>query len=314
MAPVPIQGSRFLVTGGSGFVGSHVVDGLVAAGAEEVVAFDKVVRDENLEQARAAGNVRSVQGDVTDREALAEAAAGVDGVFHLAVLPIGPSEADPRLALDVNVVGTFNVLEAAHEAGAKKIVYSSASSVYGDTNETMDESHPLDARSMYGASKIAGEYFLRAFREIHGLDYVTLRYMNVYGPRQEGGLIVSVLRRIEAGEPPMIQGDGSQSFDFVHVADVARLNVAAMESEVGGDAFNVGSGGEASVKEIVDKLIELTGADVEPEYDREAKVLMARRVGSNARAVQALDWQPALDLDAGLAEVIAFERAKAERV
>ncbi len=311
MPAVPIEGSRFLVTGGSGFVGSHVVDELVAGGAAEVVVFDKVARSENLEQASTRGSVRVVEGDVTDREALAKAAAGVDGVFHLAVLPIGPSEADPRLALDVNVVGTFNVLEAAQQAGATKVVYSSASSVYGDTNETMDESHPLDARSMYGASKIAGEYFLRAFREIHSLDYVTLRYMNVYGPRQEGGLIVSVLRRIEAGEPPMIQGDGSQSFDFVHVADVARLNVAAMASEVGGDAFNVGSGGEASVREIVDKLIQLTGSTLEPEYDLEAKVLMARRVGSNERAVEILGWTPERDLEAGLAEVIAFERAKA---
>ena len=311
MHEVPIQGARFLVTGGSGFVGSHVVDELVSAGADEVVVFDKVIRDENLEQARASGSVRTVEGDVTDRGALAQAAAGVDGVFHLAVLPIGPCEADPRLCLDVNVVGTFNVIDAAREAVAKKIVFSSASSVYGDTNETMDESHPLDARSMYGASKIAGEYFLRAFREIHGLDYVALRYMNVYGPRQEGGLIVSVLRRIESGEPPVIQGDGSQSFDFVHVADVARLNVAAMASNVSGEAFNVGSGGEASVKEIVDKLIELTGAELEPEYDREAKVLMARRVGSNERAVKELDWRPALDLETGLTEVIAFERSRA---
>jgi UDP-glucose 4-epimerase len=314
MASVPIEGSRFLVTGGSGFVGSHVVDELVAGGAEQVVVFDKVVRAENIEQARAAGSLRVVEGDVTDRDALAEAAAGVDGAFHLAVLPIGPSEADPRLALDVNVVGTFNVFEAAQQAGAKKVVYSSASSVYGDTNETMDESHPLEARSMYGASKIAGEYFLRAFREIHGLDYVTLRYMNVYGPRQEGGLIVSVLRRIESGQPPVIQGDGSASFDFVHVADVARLNIAAMASEVSGEAFNVGSGGEASVREVVEMLIALTGSELEPEYDLEAKVLMARRVGSNERAVTDLGWQPALDLETGLTEVITFERARAERV
>lgn len=311
MPPVPIEGSRFLVTGGSGFVGSHVVDELVAGGAEEVVVFDKAVRDENLEAAVAAGNVRIVEGDVTDRDALASAASEAAGVFHLAVLPIGPSEADPRLALDVNVVGTFNVLEAAQTGGAKKVVFSSASSVYGDTNDTMDESHPLEARSMYGASKIAGEYFLRAFREIYGLDYVVLRYMNVYGPRQDGGLIVSVLRRVLAGEAPLIQGDGSQSFDFVHVGDVARLNVAAMESSVSGEAYNVGSGGEASVREIVGKLIELTGSDVEPEYDRSAKVLMARRVGSNERAVRELGWEPTLDLDAGLTEVIAFERSRA---
>ena len=166
------------------------------------------------------GRVRVVEGDVRDTAALADAARGDDGVFHLAVLPLGPSVQNPRLALDVNVVGTFNVIEAAQQAGAQKVVYSSASSVYGDTDDTMDESHPLDAWTMYGASKIAGEYFLRAFKDPQGLDYVTLRYMNVYGPRQAEGSSGRARAHL-AGESPVIAGDGSQSFDFVHVADVA---------------------------------------------------------------------------------------------
>jgi UDP-glucose 4-epimerase len=205
----------------------------------------------------------------------------------------------------VNVVGTFNVLEAAHEAGVEKIVYSSASSVYGDTDDTMDESHPLNARSMYGASKVAGEYFFRAFYDMHGLDYVTLRYMNVYGPRQEGGLVMSVLSRIRSGEAPAIAGDGSQSFDFIHVADVASANVQAMASDVTDAAFNVGSGGEASVAEIVDLLLKLSGSNLRPELRPDQKVLMKRRVGSNDRAVRQLKWRPTYDLDRGLGELVS---------
>jgi UDP-glucose 4-epimerase len=208
------------------------------------------------------------------------------------------------------VVGTFNVIEAAHEAGAKKVVFSSASSVYGDTDETMDESHPLDAWTMYGASKIAGEYFLRAFKDAVGLDFVILRYMNVYGPRQAGGLIPAVLRRLLAGEPPTVAGDGSQSFDFVHVADVAAANLAVMEADVSGEAFNVGSGEEVSVREIVERLIELTGAAVEPVYDLEQRVLMRRRVGSNEKLVRAVGWRPAYDLTSGLRDVVDTTRAQ----
>jgi UDP-glucose 4-epimerase len=254
--------------------------------------------------------VQVVEGDVRDVTAVRDVVQGAHGVFHLAVLPLGPSIETPRLALDVNVVGTFNVVEAAHEAGAGKIVFSSASSVYGDTDDTMDESHPLDAWTMYGASKIAGEYFLRAFKDAQGLDFVILRYMNVYGPRQVGGLIPAVLSRILAGEAPVVAGDGSQSFDFVHVADVASANVLAMQSDVSGEAFNVGSGGEASVREITERLIALTGSDVEPVYDHGQRVVMRRRVGSNRKLVQALGWQPAYDLDEGLRDVIVQTRAR----
>src|SRR5215210_2424611 len=160
-----IDGRRFVVTGGSGFVGSHVVDALLAAGAGEVVVFEQRLAPGNLEASAATGRVRIVEGDVRDTHGLRDAMEDADGVFHLAVLPLGPCVEQPRLCLEVNVVGTFNVVETAHQAGAKKVVYSSASSVYGDTDRTMDESHPLDARTMYGASKIAGEYFLRAFED-----------------------------------------------------------------------------------------------------------------------------------------------------
>jgi nucleoside-diphosphate-sugar epimerase len=299
-----ISGSSFLVTGGSGFIGSHVVDRLAAEGAS-VVVFDNRIREENLGEALASGRVRTVEGDVTDPAAVGAAAEGATGVFHMAVLPLGPCSEDPRSCVEVNVDGTLNVLEAARDADAKKVVFSSASSVYGETNETMDESHPLGARTMYGASKIAGEYFVRAFHDLYGLDYVILRYMNVYGPRQEGGLVINVLRRIQAGEQPTIMGDGSQSFDFVHVADVAGANVAAMASQVGEGVFNVGGGNEVTVRQIVDRLLAATGSDLDPDVRLEEAVPMTRRVGSSEAAMSALGWQPELDLERGIADVVA---------
>jgi UDP-glucose 4-epimerase len=303
-----ITGNAFLVTGGSGFIGSHVVDRLVAEGAGSITVFDNRVREENLAEALPSGRVRPLEGDVTDRAAVLDAAEGASGIFHMAVLPLGPCSEDPRRCVEVNVNGTFNVLEAAREAGVRKIVYSSASSVYGDTNDTMDESHPLNARTMYGASKLAGEYFLRAFHDLYGIDYVTLRYMNVYGPRQEGGLVINVLRRIQAGEAPTIMGDGRQSFDFVHVADVAAANVRAMASDVTEGEFNVGGGNEVTVRQIVDRLLEATGSDLEPEVRTDQAVPMTRRVGSSEAAVDALGWTPELDLERGLADVVAKAR------
>ena len=299
-----LDGKRFLVTGGTGFIGSFVVGGLLDAGAAEVVVFDLEPRGDGAEISQE--RTRLVAGDVRDTDAVRHAVEGVDGVFHLAVLPLRPCADDPRLCLEVNVVGTYNVVEAAADAhGRPKVVFSSASSVYGDTQATMDETHPLDGRTMYAASKVAGEYFLRAFQDSQGLQYVVLRYMNVYGPRQAGGLIASVLARLRAGESPVIQGDGSQSFDFVHVADVATANLRAMESDVSGETFNVGSGGEVTVRAIVERLIDLTGADVEPVYDSETRVLMTRRVGSNDRAVRTLGWRPEIDLDRGLRDIVS---------
>jgi UDP-glucose 4-epimerase len=300
-----ITGNTFLVTGGSGFIGSHVVDRLLAERAGSVTVFDNRVREDNLADALSTGRVRTIEGDVTEPDAVRAAAEGAAGVFHMAVLPLGPCSEEPRRCLEVNVAGTFNVFEAAREAGARKIVYSSASSVYGDTNETMDESHPLNARTMYGASKLAGEYFLTAFHDLYGLDYVILRYMNVYGPRQEGGLVINVLNRIRAGEQPTIMGDGSQSFDFVHVADVAAANVRAMASDVSDAVFNVGGGNEATVREIVELLLEATGSELQPDIRADQQVPMLRRVGSSERAKRELGWQPGYELEEGLRDVVA---------
>jgi UDP-glucose 4-epimerase len=301
-----IEGRTYLVTGGSGFIGSHVVDALLAGGAGRVRVLDKAIRRANLPADDA--RIELVEGDVTDVEQLRRSVDGADGVFHMAVLPLGPTVENPRLGLDVNVVGTYNVFEASQQAGVGKVVFSSASSVYGDTDDTMDETHPLGARTMYGASKIAGEYFLRSFNDQYGLPYVTLRYMNVYGPRQEGGLVMSVARRVLAGESPEITGDGSQSFDFVHVADVAAANVAAMASEVSDEEFNVGSGAEASAREIAETLIGIVGSDVSVRYRPEVRVLMRRRVGSNQKAKELLGWEAGIPLREGLEDTVDWIR------
>ena len=305
---VQIDGMSFLVTGGSGFIGSHVVDRLVESGARRVVVFDKVVREQNLAEALPRGTVEIVEGDVTDLRRVRQAMNGIDGVFHMAVLPLGPTVEQPRLGLEANVNGTFNVFEAAQQAGVAKVVFSSASSVYGDTDETMDEFHPLGARTMYGATKIAGEYFLRAFNDQYGLPYITLRYMNVYGPRQHGGLVMSVAHRVLSGQPPSITGDGSQSFDFVHVADVADANVAAMSSRVSGEELNIGSGTEASAREIAERLIEIVGADLEVDYQPDVRVLMRRRVGSNEKARRLLGWEASILLEEGLRTTVDWIR------
>jgi UDP-glucose 4-epimerase len=305
---VEVQGKRFLVTGGCGFIGSYVVERLIENGAAEVTVFDQATR--RTERSEMPDGTRPVEGDVTDPAAVRAAAAGVQGVFHMAVLPLGPSLENPRLAHDVNVGGSLNVFEAARDAGVEKIVYSSASSVYGDTPETMGETHPLNTRTMYGATKLAAELYLRAFNEAYGIRYVTLRYMNVYGPGQEGGLVPAVIGRLLADEAPVIQGDGSQSFDFVHVRDVADATVQAMASDVSDETFNVGSGGEATVREIVDKLVRITGADVEPRYDHSQRVLVTRRAGTNERAKERLGWRATIGLDEGLRETVEWLRSQ----
>jgi UDP-glucose 4-epimerase len=280
---------------------------LVKEGCGEVIAFDKYIRPDKFQSAN---SLRIVQGEITDVEKLRGAMSGVDYVFHLAVLPLGACTENPRACLEININGTFNVLQAAKDAGVKKLVFSSASSVYGDTEQTMDESHPLNARTMYGASKIAGEYFFRAFYDRYKLDYVILRYMNVYGPVQEGGLIMNVLKRIKGGSPPTIFGDGSQSFDFVYVDDVVNANILAMEKNVTDEAFNIGGEEEVCVKDTVYTLLELTGSSLTPEFKLDEKVLMQRRVGSSQKAKKLLGYVPSVPLREGLKKVIEAEFKK----
>jgi UDP-glucose 4-epimerase len=305
------------VTGGAGFIGSHVVDRLLSEDVAEVVVFDNFVRGTraNLEQAVADPRLTVVEGSITDRDALRRAIDGCDYAFHLAALWLYECVHEPRAAVEVNAVGTYNVVAAAHEAGVSKVVFSSSASVYGNALAVpMTEEHPFNNRTLYGGTKIAGEQFFRAFNEQHGLDWVGLRYMNVYGPRMDDkgtyvSVIVKVLDRIEAGERPVIHGDGSQTFDFVHVDDVARANVLALSSDATDIAINVGVGVPTTINELVTMLLEETGSELEPEYHEQEQMFVTNRVGSTELAERLLGFTAEVPLDEGLRSVVEWRRS-----
>jgi UDP-glucose 4-epimerase len=315
-----LTGSKIVVTGGAGFIGSHVVDHLLATDVGEVVVLDNFVRGtlDNLAAAREDPRLRVVTGSITDLDTLRETFAGADYVFHLAALWLYECVHEPRAAVDVNAVGTFNVVEAAHDAGVRKVVYSSSASVYGNALETpMTEEHPFNNRTLYGATKIAGEQFFRAFNDQHGLDWIGLRYMNVYGPRMDDkgtyvSVIMKVLDRIERGEQPVIHGDGSQVFDFVHVDDVARANVLALRSGATDVALNVGIGVPTTINELVGLLLESTGSELTPRYEPQEQMFVTHRVGSTEEAVRLLGFRATVGLEDGLRSVVEWrERERA---
>ena len=270
-----IKGQRCLVTGGAGTIGSTIVDQLVAADAAEVIVLDNLVRGrrENLAGALAAGNVRLVEGDIRDRALVTSLMTGIDLVFHQAAIRITQCATEPRLALEVLVDGTYEIVEAAADAGVRKVVAASSASVYGLAEEfpTPERQHPYDNDTLYGAAKTFNEGLLRSFQAMRGLDYVALRYFNVYGPRMDiHGLYTEVLirwmERIEAGQPPLILGDGTQTMDFVFTEDIARANLLAAASDVSGEVFNIGSGTETSLVELAQMLIRVMGADLDLEF------------------------------------------------
>lgn len=311
-----LKDSRVLVIGGAGFVGSHIVDQLTEEPVREIVVLDNFVRGTrtNLQHAVKDERVQVVEGSVTDLDLLGQLMEGTDYVFHLAALWLGECVEQPRSALEVNVIGTFNVMEAAQKAGVKKVVYSSSASVYGDALFTpMTEEHPFNNRTMYGATKIAGEQFFRAFYEQHKLDYAGLRYMNIYGPRMDYkgtyvSVIMKVLDRIDQGQPPLIFGDGSQAYDFIHVEDVARANILALKSDATDEFFNVGMGIKTSINELTQMLLEITGSDLRPEYRPQEQMFVTHRVGSTEKAEQLLGFRAGIPLAEGLRSVVEWRR------
>jgi UDP-glucose 4-epimerase len=267
-------------------------------------------RPANLAAALDSGRVELVEGSILDRDLLRRLLEGRDGAFHLAALWLYECLHEPRAALEHNVLGTYNVIEASHDVGLPRLVYSSSASVYGNAREVpMTEEHPFDNRSMYGATKIAGEQFLRAFHDTHGLDYVALRYMNVYGPRMDDrgayvSVIVKVLDKIARGERPVIHGDGSQAYDFVHVHDVARANLLAMAADVTDAAYNVCTGTRTTITELVEGLLTLTDAELEPEFVPDERIFVTERVGCPEAAARDLGFRAGIRLDEGLRTVV----------
>ena len=309
-----LSNSKVFVTGGAGLVGSHIVDELVREGAS-IIVYDNFIRGipAHLEWAQENGDVKTVNGDIRDAEKLKEAMVGSDYVFHQAAMWLLSCEAEPRSAVEVNIIGTFNVLEACVEVGIKKVVAASSSSVYGDgVYFPTDESHPFNNDLFYGATKVADEQLLRAFHKKYGLDYVGFRYLNVYGPRQQFDsaymdVINHFLNRIDAGEPPVIHGDGTQTLDLVFVEDVARANIAALRSDITNEFFNVASGAETSLNELAHILLELKGRDdITPVYEPRDAKLVSRRYGCPRKAKEMLEFEVSVEPREGLRRVIEW--------
>lgn len=319
-----IQGKKLVIIGGAGLIGSHTVDRLVQEDVKEVVIYDNFVRGraENLENALKDPRVKifDVGGDILQTDILEAALEGADGVFHLAALWLLQCHEFPRSAFDVNVRGTFNVMEACVKKGVKRLVYSSSASVYGDAvQEPMTEDHPFNNKNFYGATKIAGEAFLRSFHHRYGLNYVGLRYMNVYGPRQDyhGAYIAVIMKMLDAidrGDSPTIMGDGSEAFDFVAVEDCGLANVCAMKSEATDRFYNVGTGKRTSLKELAEMLRVLTHCDKPINYaPRSQATLVRNRVGCPKRAIAEIDFTAQVDLNEGLKRLIEWRAShKAE--
>jgi UDP-glucose 4-epimerase len=315
-----IAGRRFLVTGGAGTIGSTIVDQLVAAGAGEVVVLDNLVRGRmaNLAAASAGGSVSFVNGDIRDRDLLRSLMPGIDVVFHQAAIRITQCATEPRLALEVLVDGTYEVVEAAADAGVGKIVAASSASVYGMAEEfpTTERHHPYANDTIYGVAKTFNEGLLRSFHAMRGTDYVMLRYFNVYGPRMDiHGLYTEVLirwmERIEAGQPPLILGDGKQTMDFVYTEDIARANLLAAVSDATDEVFNIGSGTETSLTELAEALQRAMGSTVPLEYGPARTVnSVVRRLADVSAAKAQLGWKPEVDLKDGLRRLVAWWRAE----
>jgi len=322
---VDIRGNKVVVIGGAGLIGSHTVDLLTQTDVGEIVIYDNFVRGthENLAAALRDPRVKIFEagGDVTQTDILRAAIDGAEGVFHFAALWLLQCHEFPRTAFDVNVRGTFNVMEACVAANVKRLVYSSSASVYGDAvEEPMTEEHPFNNKNFYGATKICGEAMLRAFHHRYGLNYVGLRYMNVYGPRQDyqGAYIAVIMKMLDAidrGEGPTILGDGSEAFDFVAVEDCAKANVCAMRSEANDRFYNVGTGKRTSLKEIAEKLLTLTGSNQPIQYaPRSQATLVRNRIGSPVKARKEIAFDAEIALDDGLQRLIVWRKAHKEQV
>jgi UDP-glucose 4-epimerase len=311
---------RALITGGLGLVGSHIADRLVEQGVDEVVVLDNLSRGrrENLAWAEANGDVCVVHGDIRNRGLVEHAVEGVDVVFHQAGLRITACAEEPRLALAVLVNGTFNVLEAAARAGVRKVVAASSASIYGMAERfpTAETHHPYADDTIYGAAKAFNEGLLRSFHAMYGLDYVALRYFNVYGPRMDiHGVYTEVLvrwmERVAAGQPPLVLGDGSQTLDLVHVADVARANVLAATSDVTGDVFNVATGRETSLEALARAVLRAMDSDLSVEHGPARTVNgVRRRLADTTRARERLGFEAEVSLDEGLRSLVEWWRAQ----
>ena len=310
-----LKGKRILVTGGAGFIGSHIVDLLCQEGCAEIVALDNMARGraENLCDALARHSVRLVNGDIRDRKLMTSLVQNADVVFHQAALRITHCAAEPRLAMEVMVQSTFDLLEACVRYEVEKVIAASSASVYGmaDTFPTTESENCYDNRTLYGAAKAFNEGLLRSFNDMYKLDYVAFRYFNVYGERMDlhgryTEVLVRWMERIAQGQAPIIFGDGGQTMDFVHVRDVARANLLGAKSDLTDEVFNIASGSETSLAQLARSLASVMGReDLLPEFAPERTVNpVPRRLASTEKAETLLGFKSAISLQQGLRDLV----------
>lgn len=314
-----MRGKRILITGGAGLIGSHIADLVAHEEPAEIVILDNFVRGrlDNLETARRLANVTIVEGDIRDPAKVAETMAGIDILFHQAAIRITQCAEEPRLAHDVLATGTFNVLEAAVNAGVKKVVAASSASVLGaaDIFPTTEDHHSYNNRTIYGAAKVYNEALLRSFNEMYGLNYVALRYFNVYGPRMDvhgayTEVLIRWMERIASGLPPIIMGDGNQTMDFVHVRDIARANMLAAQSDISDEVYNVASGSEISLRQLAQLLLDVMGSSLAPIHEPARKVNpVPRRLASTEKAARDLGFSTQISLESGMADLVSWWQA-----
>jgi len=319
-----INGSTVLVIGGAGFIGSHVVEELLKQDVKKITVFDNFCRGttENLTQALKDPRVKifEIGGDICRPDILEAAVKECDYVIHLAALWLLQCHEFPESAFEVNIRGTFNVLEACRKFNVKRLVYSSSASVYGDAVELpMTEEHPFNNRTFYGATKIAGEAMCRAYFERYKIPYVGLRYMNVYGARQDYkgayvAVVMKILDRLDNGLPPIVFGDGSQSYDFIYVRDVATANVKALMADTVDQFYNVGTGQQTSLKEICTTILRLTNSKLHIQYEPSGQTFVTNRVGSTKKAEVEIGFASGVGLEEGLMELIQWRKSHMDLV
>ncbi|MSN27145.1 MAG: NAD-dependent epimerase/dehydratase family protein [Geobacter sp.] len=313
-----MSGNKFLVTGGAGLMGSHIADRLLAGGAAEIILLDNFVRGSmhNIEETLKDPRVQLVKGDIRDLELLMKLATGMDGIFHMAAIRITACADNPREAMEVMLMGTHNVLQAAVEKKVGKLLYASSASVYGlaDSFPTDENHHPYNNRTYYGAAKIAGEGMVRSFAEMYGLQYVALRYFNVYGPRMDidgkyTEVLVRWLDRIDSGQTPLIFGDGSQTMDLINIDDITDANILAMESDVTDQVFNVASGAETSLLGLLKAVLKVTGSNLVPDFLPERSVNpVPRRLADTTKATELLGFKAKVSVEEGLRRLVAWRK------
>jgi len=299
-----------LVTGGAGFIGSQLTEILVRQG-ERVRILDNLrrARLDVIDPYLADGSAELVEGDVRYRHRVDEAMRGVDAVVHLAATAINKSVVDPAESIEINLSGSDNVFASAAEQGVGRVVFASTASVYGEPDELpISENAPLTPQTPYCLSKLASEHLLQFYGKTSGLPWNILRFFNVYGPGQRSeayytSVVLTFIHRLLNGEPPVIDGDGEQTMDFVHVHDVARALARALDCEAAGHVCNVGTGIQTSIAELARLLIEAVGADTEPEF-RPREVIVTRRAADIRCAGKVLGWEPEIGVKEGLAQVV----------